>query len=116
MLCVRGGSRGTGSEVTLCERQREKDSSMQSVRLSPSLYQRLLSVTARGSRAVSVRSGIRPYAQTAESKSFAVGIFKGQIQTEQIFPYPSVQTEVTRQSSAASMISKSISRKDMDSR
>ncbi|MEE6470427.1 hypothetical protein FKM82_008965 [Ascaphus truei] len=110
---------------------------MQSVRL----YQRLLSVTARGSRAVSVRSGIRPYAQTAErvlskdgvsaagvsshvtdghtkteSKSFAVGIFKGQIQTEQIFPYPSVQTEVTRQSSAASMISKSISRKDMDSR
>nr|XP_020007069.1 very long-chain specific acyl-CoA dehydrogenase, mitochondrial isoform X3 [Castor canadensis] len=29
----------------------------------------------------------------AESKSFAVGMFKGQLTTEQVFPYPSVLTE-----------------------
>ncbi|XP_061447316.1 very long-chain specific acyl-CoA dehydrogenase, mitochondrial [Rhineura floridana] len=30
---------------------------------------------------------------TAESKSFAIGMFKGQINTEQVFPYPSALTE-----------------------
>ncbi|XP_037664139.1 very long-chain specific acyl-CoA dehydrogenase, mitochondrial isoform X2 [Choloepus didactylus] len=37
----------------------------------------------------------RPYASGAaqESKSFAVGMFKGQLTTDQVFPYPSVLTE-----------------------
>ncbi|XP_003466231.1 very long-chain specific acyl-CoA dehydrogenase, mitochondrial isoform X1 [Cavia porcellus] len=38
---------------------------------------------------------LRPYASssTQESKSFAVGMFKGQLITDQVFPYPSVLNE-----------------------
>ncbi|XP_044273108.1 very long-chain specific acyl-CoA dehydrogenase, mitochondrial isoform X2 [Varanus komodoensis] len=41
--------------------------------------------------ATQVASGKKPI--TVESKSFAVGMFKGQMITEQVFPYPSALTE-----------------------
>ncbi|KAM4689871.1 very long-chain specific acyl-CoA dehydrogenase, mitochondrial-like, partial [Rhinophrynus dorsalis] len=80
---------------------------------------RLLRVTALSSRVVPALS-VRCYAQTAEtviekdglsaaesgtgvhdktkaaakeSRSFAVGMFNGQIHSEQVFPYPSVLSE-----------------------
>ncbi|XP_054851110.1 very long-chain specific acyl-CoA dehydrogenase, mitochondrial [Eublepharis macularius] len=43
---------------------------------------------ASPSQAVSEKKSL-----AAESKSFAVGMFKGQINTEQVFPYPSVLSE-----------------------
>ncbi|XP_072349335.1 very long-chain specific acyl-CoA dehydrogenase, mitochondrial isoform X2 [Scyliorhinus torazame] len=42
---------------------------------------------------------VRPYATQApqESKSFAVNMFRGQVQTEQVFPFPSVLSEEQEQ-------------------
>ncbi|XP_054431741.1 very long-chain specific acyl-CoA dehydrogenase, mitochondrial [Pteronotus mesoamericanus] len=45
------------------------------------------------SDAVSSEVSTREKPAKAESKSFAVGIFKGQLATEQVFPYPSVLNE-----------------------
>uniref|UniRef100_V9KMZ2 Very long-chain specific acyl-CoA dehydrogenase, mitochondrial n=1 Tax=Callorhinchus milii TaxID=7868 RepID=V9KMZ2_CALMI len=45
------------------------------------------------SESVSTRSGTDKKVITAASKSFAVNMFQGQIQAEQVFPYPSVLSE-----------------------
>ncbi|KAJ8401725.1 hypothetical protein AAFF_G00376960 [Aldrovandia affinis] len=39
------------------------------------------------------KAAAKPKAQSLESKSFAVNMFKGQISTAQVFPYPSVMNE-----------------------
>ncbi|XP_053574407.1 very long-chain specific acyl-CoA dehydrogenase, mitochondrial [Bombina bombina] len=88
------------------------------MRVSPSLCKRLLSGTIWRSSQVPQHVCLRNYAQTAEtvlgkdavaaasprvqdehhsatqeSRSFAVGMFNGQLHTEQVFPYPSVLSE-----------------------
>ncbi|GAB1296337.1 Very long-chain specific acyl-CoA dehydrogenase, mitochondrial [Apodemus speciosus] len=96
---------------------------MQLARMTPSVGRQLLRLGAQSSRSTVPQGQPRPtsaqrlYASEAtqavldkpetlssdastrekparaESKSFAVGIFKGQLNTEQVFPYPSVLTE-----------------------
>ncbi|ERE69361.1 very long-chain specific acyl-CoA dehydrogenase [Cricetulus griseus] len=93
---------------------------MQSARITPSVGRQLLRLGARSSRPTVLLGQHRPtsaqrlYASEAvqdkpdtlssdastkektakaESKSFAVGMFKGQLTTDQVFPYPSVLNE-----------------------
>ncbi|XP_020007058.2 very long-chain specific acyl-CoA dehydrogenase, mitochondrial isoform X1 [Castor canadensis] len=96
---------------------------MQTARMTPSVGRQLLRLRGRSPRSNALleqprlASAHRPYASgaaqavldksdspssdastrekpaKAESKSFAVGMFKGQLTTEQVFPYPSVLTE-----------------------
>ncbi|XP_063124528.1 very long-chain specific acyl-CoA dehydrogenase, mitochondrial isoform X1 [Rattus norvegicus] len=96
---------------------------MQSARMTPSVGRQLLRLGARSSRSAALQGQPRPtsaqrlYASEAtqavlekpetlssdastrekparaESKSFAVGMFKGQLTTDQVFPYPSVLNE-----------------------
>ncbi|OBS80440.1 hypothetical protein A6R68_21340 [Neotoma lepida] len=96
---------------------------MQSARMTPSVGRQLLRLGTRSSRSTVLLGQNRPtsaqrlYASEsaqavldkpdtissdastrekpakAESKSFAVGMFKGQLTTDQVFPYPSVLSE-----------------------
>uniref|UniRef100_A0A8C5K973 Very long-chain specific acyl-CoA dehydrogenase, mitochondrial n=1 Tax=Jaculus jaculus TaxID=51337 RepID=A0A8C5K973_JACJA len=74
---------------------------MQTARMTPSVGWQLLRLGTRSSRhsALLGQPGPapagRPYASgtAQESKSFAVGMFKGQLTTDQVFPYPSVLNE-----------------------
>ncbi|XP_030043221.1 very long-chain acyl-CoA dehydrogenase, mitochondrial isoform X4 [Microcaecilia unicolor] len=74
---------------------------MQSARLTPALCQQLLRLTGRGGcRALlasspRVHGGARFYASqdTEENKSFAGNMFRGEIVTDQVFPFPSVLNE-----------------------
>lgn len=74
---------------------------MQAARMAASLGRQLLRLGGGSSRLTALlgqpRPGParRPYAGGAaqESKSFAVGMFKGQLTTDQVFPYPSVLNE-----------------------
>ncbi|XP_013377549.1 PREDICTED: very long-chain specific acyl-CoA dehydrogenase, mitochondrial [Chinchilla lanigera] len=74
---------------------------MQTAWMTPSVGRQLLRLGGRRSQPSPVfgqaRPGLalRPYASgsTQESKSFAVGMFKGQLTTDQVFPYPSVLNE-----------------------
>ncbi|XP_021550182.1 very long-chain specific acyl-CoA dehydrogenase, mitochondrial isoform X2 [Neomonachus schauinslandi] len=74
---------------------------MQAARMAPSVGRQLRRLGVGSSRP---RAPVwqpppgparRPYASGAaqESKSFAVGMFKGQLTTDQVFPYPSVLNE-----------------------
>ncbi|XP_029436587.1 very long-chain specific acyl-CoA dehydrogenase, mitochondrial isoform X2 [Rhinatrema bivittatum] len=69
---------------------------MQSARLAPALCQQLLRLSARrGCRALVAHGGGRFYVSQAaeENKSFAVNMFRGEMITEQVFPFPSVLNE-----------------------
>ncbi|XP_004638432.1 very long-chain specific acyl-CoA dehydrogenase, mitochondrial [Octodon degus] len=74
---------------------------MQAAWMTPNVRRQLLRLGGRRSQPSAVfgqaRPGLaqRPYASgsTQESKSFAVGMFKGQLTTDQVFPYPSVLNE-----------------------
>ncbi|KAM6176010.1 very long-chain specific acyl-CoA dehydrogenase, mitochondrial isoform 2-T2 [Erethizon dorsatum] len=73
---------------------------MQTAWMTPSVGRQLLRLGGRRSQPSAIfgqaRPGLalRPYASgTQESKSFAVGMFKGQLTTDQVFPYPSVLNE-----------------------
>ncbi|KAL2765729.1 very long-chain specific acyl-CoA dehydrogenase, mitochondrial isoform 2 precursor [Daubentonia madagascariensis] len=74
---------------------------MQAARMAPGAGRQLLRLGGGSSRPRVLLgqpwlcSAQRPYASGAaqESKSFAVGMFKGQLITDQVFPYPSVLNE-----------------------
>uniref|UniRef100_A0A8C2VCZ6 Very long-chain specific acyl-CoA dehydrogenase, mitochondrial n=1 Tax=Chinchilla lanigera TaxID=34839 RepID=A0A8C2VCZ6_CHILA len=65
---------------------------MQTAWMTPSVGRQLLRLGGRRSQP---HSQLFPWAslRTRESKSFAVGMFKGQLTTDQVFPYPSVLNE-----------------------
>jgi len=76
--------------------QRQAAASVQSSRLYASQAQAVLEKPATvGSDAASAVE--KKTALAAESKSFAVNIFKGQVATAQVFPYPSVLNEEQEQ-------------------
>ncbi|XP_070419110.1 very long-chain specific acyl-CoA dehydrogenase, mitochondrial isoform X4 [Equus przewalskii] len=74
---------------------------MQAARMAPSVGRQLLRLGGGSSRPSALLGQPRPgpaqrsYASgaTQESKSFAAGMFKGQLTTDQVFPYPSVLNE-----------------------
>ncbi|KAM7377273.1 hypothetical protein PAMA_013867 [Pampus argenteus] len=75
--------------------QRQAVAAMQNKRLYASQAQAVLEKQAAvGSDAA---SKVEKTTVAAESKSFAVNIFKGQIATPQVFPYPSVMNEEQEQ-------------------
>ncbi|XP_055114569.2 very long-chain specific acyl-CoA dehydrogenase, mitochondrial isoform X1 [Symphalangus syndactylus] len=117
------GRAGRQSWVRALASGARRDSEMQAARMAPSLGRQLLRLGGGSSRLTALlgqpRPGPaqRPYAGSAaqlaldksdshpsdaltrekpakaESKSFAVGMFKGQLTTNQVFPYPSVLNE-----------------------
>uniref|UniRef100_A0A8C0E610 Very long-chain specific acyl-CoA dehydrogenase, mitochondrial n=1 Tax=Balaenoptera musculus TaxID=9771 RepID=A0A8C0E610_BALMU len=78
---------------------------MQAARMAPSMGRQLLRLGSgrcvydggKGAVGPDTGPGLNPHspqlAAQCESKSFAVGMFKGQLTTDQVFPYPSVLNE-----------------------